>query len=205
MADYNSSFTGEQIDEAVGDVRANKAIWGEKKNKVLTLAEYEALSAAEKQADILYHIVDDFATSGLYTKAQVDALLAQKQAAITATGILKGTGSSVGVQAVDSTVVAGSSNLVTSGAVKTAIDNAVATLRSTEILVLTTGTISSLPFTYNNSAILSNHVVLKSILSTPTAQEGDWTVTTANGSLTISGALRTSSTTTVTLYLGYIS
>lgn len=66
-------------------------------------------------------------------------------------------------------------------------------------LVINAASISSLPATLNNSLITSNHVVVNSYLSNPGAQTGDWTVTTSNGSLTISGDI--SGSTSVTLYL----
>ena len=59
---------------------------------------------------------------------------------------------------------------------------------------------SSLPVTFENDAITADMVVLNSVLSNPTAQINNWTVTTAAGSLTISGSIRGS--TTITLYLG---
>lgn len=66
-------------------------------------------------------------------------------------------------------------------------------------LVLTSSSFSSLPLTISNSYITSDHVVINSVLSNPSAQTGDWTVTTSSGSLTISGSI--SGSTTVTLYL----
>lgn len=56
------------------------------------------------------------------------------------------------------------------------------------------GTISSLPVTVNNAKIFSNHVVVKAQLGTPSAQTGNWTVTTSDGSLTISGTITGSTT-----------
>jgi hypothetical protein len=47
--------------------------------------------------------------------------------------------------------------------------------------------IDSLPQTINNPAITENHVLLNYELSNPNAQMDDWIVTTANGSVTISG------------------
>lgn len=58
---------------------------------------------------------------------------------------------------------------------------------------------SSLPQTVNNSKITATQVLVHSVLSNPAAQTGDWTVTTAAGSVTISGTINGS--TTVTLYL----
>lgn len=65
--------------------------------------------------------------------------------------------------------------------------------------VLNCGTISSLPTTINNTKITDKMVVLNSVLSNPSAQLSNWTVTTANGSVTISGSIKGS--TNVTLYL----
>ena len=61
------------------------------------------------------------------------------------------------------------------------------------------GTISALPATVNDTNITSDMVVVHSVLGTPAAQVGNWTVTTSNGSLDISGTIEGS--TTVTLYL----
>lgn len=58
---------------------------------------------------------------------------------------------------------------------------------------------SSLPKTVNDSRIKSTDEVVESILGTPSAQSSDWTVTTSDGSLTISGTI--SGSTTLTLYL----
>lgn len=61
------------------------------------------------------------------------------------------------------------------------------------------GTVSSLPKTVTNSSITADMVVVESVLGTPSAQTGDWTVTTAAGSLTIAGSI--SGSTTLVLYL----
>lgn len=68
-----------------------------------------------------------------------------------------------------------------------------------ECLVVNCGTISSLPTTISNANIEDDMVVLQSTLGTPSAQTGDLTVTTAAGSVTISGSI--SGSTTLTLYL----
>ena len=65
--------------------------------------------------------------------------------------------------------------------------------------IITQSSVSSLPITITNTAISANHVCVKSILSNPSAQTGDWTVTTSDGSLVLSGSI--SGTTDVTLYL----
>lgn len=81
--------------------------------------------------------------------------------------------------------------------VATPIAESAATLR--EVLVLDVASFSSLPQTVTNSNITSNMVVVNSVFGTPSAQTGDWTVTTADGSLTVSGSI--SGSTTLTLYL----
>lgn len=78
----------------------------------------------------------------------------------------------------------------------TAVAEAVDELK---VIVITSSSFSSLPQTITNTAITANHVVINSVLSNPSAQAGDWTVTTSSGSLTISGSINGS--TTVTLYL----
>ena len=67
--------------------------------------------------------------------------------------------------------------------------------------VYTTSSISSLPASFTVSGVNSNCVVVNSVLSHPSAQTSDWTVTTSNdatNNVTISGSI--SGSTTVTLY-----
>ena len=66
-------------------------------------------------------------------------------------------------------------------------------------LVIEVASFSSLPQTVTNADITSDMVVVNSVLGTPSAQTGDWTVTTANGSATITGSI--SGETSLTLYL----
>lgn len=68
-----------------------------------------------------------------------------------------------------------------------------------KVLQIDIASFSSLPQTVNNSAITADHVVVNSVLGTPSAQTGDWTVTTGAGTLTVSGSM--SGSTTLTLYL----
>lgn len=70
---------------------------------------------------------------------------------------------------------------------------------SLKVLEITVPSFSSLPTTVNDSAITAQHVVVNSVLSNPSAQTGDWTVTTLDGSVSISGSI--SGSTTLTLYL----
>ena len=67
------------------------------------------------------------------------------------------------------------------------------------VLKVSKSSVSSLPTIITNSAITSDMEVINCVLSNPSAQTGDWTVTTSNGSLTISGSI--SGTTNITLYL----
>lgn len=62
------------------------------------------------------------------------------------------------------------------------------------IVVVSCGTITALPFTVSNANILASHVVVSSRFSAPSAQQGTWTVTTENGSLTISGTIARNTT-----------
>lgn len=66
-------------------------------------------------------------------------------------------------------------------------------------IVATASSVSSLPVTISNTNITAKHVVINSVLSNPSAQTGDWTVTTSSGSAVVSGSI--SGTTNITLYL----
>ena len=88
-------------------------------------------------------------------------------------------------------------NVTTTTSGSYALDAAQAQVLKT--LVLTSNSFSSLPQTISNANIAANHVVINSVLSNPSAQTGDWTVTTSAGSAVISGSI--SGSTTVTLYL----
>ena len=68
-----------------------------------------------------------------------------------------------------------------------------------KVLVVNLASFSSLPQTFYESAVTADHVCLKAELSQDVAQGGDWTVTTADGQLTISGAMN--GATTAKLYL----
>lgn len=61
------------------------------------------------------------------------------------------------------------------------------------------GTVSSLPVTKSAAGVTSRMVVVASELGTPSAQTGDWTITTATDAVTISGTI--SGATTVKLVL----
>ena len=67
------------------------------------------------------------------------------------------------------------------------------------VLKVSKSSVSSLLTIITNSAITSDMECIHCVLSNPSAQTGDWTVTTSNGSLTISGSI--SGTTNITLYL----
>lgn len=63
------------------------------------------------------------------------------------------------------------------------------------------GPISSLPYTYENAKITAKHVVVDFLFSNPAAHVYEWTISTANGSLTISGNFQPSVDTSLTLGL----
>ena len=63
----------------------------------------------------------------------------------------------------------------------------VVSIERAEPIILDCGTISSLPATMTSQWINRHMVCLKAELGNPSAQTGDWTVTTSDGSLTISG------------------
>lgn len=67
------------------------------------------------------------------------------------------------------------------------------------VLLVDCGTISSLPATVTNANITNDMLVLRTVFGNPSAQLGDWSVSTSNGSLTISGTI--SGSTALTLYL----
>ena len=67
------------------------------------------------------------------------------------------------------------------------------------LLVVEVASFSSLPQTVTNENITEDMVVVNSVLGTPSAQTSDWSVTTANGSATVTGSI--SGSTTLTLYL----
>lgn len=68
-----------------------------------------------------------------------------------------------------------------------------------KVLKVEVASFNSLPQTISNANIESDMVCINSELGTPNAQTGDWTITTGNGTLTISGTI--SGSTTLTMYL----
>lgn len=76
-----------------------------------------------------------------------------------------------------------------------------ATTFSRVVLEVSCGTISSLPVTVADTGITEDMYVVNSVLGTPSAQTGDWTVNTSNGSVTISGNLASGASTSLKLYL----
>lgn len=57
------------------------------------------------------------------------------------------------------------------------------------VITISQSAVSSLPVTISNANILATHKVVNAVLSNPSAQTGDWIVTTSTGSLTISGTI----------------
>ena len=83
---------------------------------------------------------------------------------------------------------------------KSSVDALAETVAETrEVLVVEFSSFSSLPQSSSNSNITSDMVVVNSVLGTPSAQTGDWTVPTSDGSVSVSGDI--SGSTTLTLYL----
>jgi len=117
---------------------------------------------------------------------------------------LNGTGSVNSVQGVspdsngnvtlptDATPTTGSTNFMTSGAIKTAID-------APHTLTVDFGTISSLPTTKTVTGMTSDMVAIAHNIGTPTAFESEITVTTADGSATLSGTMAESASSTVVI------
>lgn len=75
----------------------------------------------------------------------------------------------------------------------------VVSIQRADPLNLNCGTISSLPATFTNNFINRHMVCIKAVLGTPSAQTSDWTVETADKSVTISGTI--SGSTTLSLIL----
>lgn len=88
-------------------------------------------------------------------------------------------------------------------ALQPALDQIEAEITNVSALVITLSSVSSLSVRYPSSgtddSITSDLVVLNSVLSNPSAQTDDWTVTTYDGYLTVAGSI--SGTTNITLYL----
>ena len=74
-----------------------------------------------------------------------------------------------------------------------------AKVETMKVVVASKTSVSSLPTTISDTKITSDHVLLNSVLSNPSAQTGDWTVTTSAGQAVISGTI--SGSTDITLYL----
>ena len=70
-------------------------------------------------------------------------------------------------------------------------------------LQINLGTLSSLPATATDDRIVSEHIVKPSdcLLSNPSAQTSDWTVTTQDGSVTVAGSISGSTTATIWLVI----
>ena len=66
-------------------------------------------------------------------------------------------------------------------------------------VLVVSGTKTTSDLTISNSAITNDMICVNAVLGTPSAQTGDYTVTTSNGSVVVSGT--TVGETTITLYL----
>lgn len=100
----------------------------------------------------------------------------------------------------DSTPTANSTNPVTSGGVKSALDSRDTAIAKCECLVLSASGVSALPYDFSNANIETDMVCINSVLSNPSAQLSDWEVDTDTaGRARITGAI--SGTTDIKLYL----
>lgn len=105
-------------------------------------------------------------------------------------------------EATDGTVT--NPRVITPAVFKSSVDalaSAVAETAATEreVLIVSNSAFSSLPLTITNSNITLDMVVVNAVLGTPSAQTSNWSVTTYNGSLRITGSIDGS--TTIMLYL----
>ena len=101
-------------------------------------------------------------------------------------------GSSIPVSESVSTTVTEKLNALESGlntARSMEIPAVAASVNALKVLVIDCGTVSSLPVTVSNAAITENHVVINSEIGTPLHVASDLTVTTSNGSVTVTGTL----------------
>lgn len=72
------------------------------------------------------------------------------------------------------------------------------------LLQVTASAVSSLPVTISNADITAQMVVVQYTLSAPYVQTGDWTVTTASGTATVSGSMSSSGSTDIELILAEV-
>ena len=85
--------------------------------------------------------------------------------------------------------------------VKDAIDSLKTSVDNEGLIeVKSQGTINELPAVFFNPDITETHMLVWSDLGDPTAQVGDWTVTTSNGYVSVSGEI--DGETSITLILG---
>ena len=118
-------------------------------------------------------------------------------------GVLAGNGSKITTATIDSAPTSSSTNLVTSGGVKTAIDNVVAN----EVLWFSGQTVSAannaqicrVPASGTNSAITTSHVVSEVVWGNPAYITSDVTWTTYSGYVVFTGTCTASTTVTFQL------
>lgn len=77
------------------------------------------------------------------------------------------------------------------------------TIEEARPLQINLGTVSSLPVTVTDDRITADHICKPAdcLLSNPSAQTSDWTVTTSDGSVTVSGTVSGSTTATIWLVI----
>lgn len=115
--------------------------------------------------------------------------------------ISNATGESINVSSSDTTPIATKLNSLQTriNTMETVTIPAIEQESQSERAIIVSGTISSLPATLSNPDITADHIVINAILGDVGAQGSDWTFTTSEDSISISGTLNKS--TTITLYL----
>ena len=76
-----------------------------------------------------------------------------------------------------------------------------ANVKAMKCVTVNMGTISSLPVTMTATGVTAKMICVASTFGNPSARTGNWTVTTATDSVTLSGSLATGASTTVMLVL----
>lgn len=100
---------------------------------------------------------------------------------------------------VGNTSITGIGDGTPTGAISNLDDRVTTVVTDAKVLVISMNNISNLSTSVTDARITSDMVVINSVLSNPSAQTGDWTVTTGTGTLTVAGSI--SGTTNITLYL----
>lgn len=140
-------------------------------NDVVRIVDYDDAT------DIMTSIVSDYVSDIQTLVSAIETALPAAQSATTA-----------------ATNAATSANSAATSANTAAAAATAAIAAIQEPLWVNMSTVSELPVTLNNAKITSDMICSAYVLGTPSAQMGDWTITTANGSVTVSGTISGSTT-----------